>query len=57
VKRKGIKPPRYGAVGQHGSIAVVERLIRAAKHLVLTSLIRGVGFWRFCSNGDGRSVA
>lgn len=31
VKRKGIKPPRYGAVGQHGSIAVVERLIRTIK--------------------------
>ncbi len=26
-KRKGIRP-RFGAVGQHGSIAVVERLIR-----------------------------
>ena len=24
MKRKGIKPPRYGAVGKHGSIAVVE---------------------------------
>ena len=31
VKRKGIKPPRYGAVGQHGSIAVVERCIRTIK--------------------------
>ncbi len=28
VRRKGIKPPRYGAVGKHGSIAVVERTIR-----------------------------
>ena len=31
VKGKGIKPPRYGAVGQHGSIAVVERLIKSMK--------------------------
>ena len=31
VKRKGIKPPRYGAVGKHGSIAVVERAIRTLK--------------------------
>jgi len=31
VKGKGIQPPRYGAVGEHGSIAVVERLIRSIK--------------------------
>ena len=31
VKRKGIQPPRYGAVGKHGSIAVVERLILTIK--------------------------
>jgi putative transposase len=31
VKRKGIKPPRYGAIGKHGSIAVVERTIRTIK--------------------------
>jgi len=31
VKGKEIEPPRYGAVGQHGSIAVVERLIRTIK--------------------------
>jgi putative transposase len=31
VKRKGIRPPRYGAVGKHGSIAVVERMIRTMK--------------------------
>ena len=31
VKRKGIKPPRYGKVGEHGSIAVVERLILSLK--------------------------
>jgi len=29
-RRKGIRP-RYGAVGQHGSIAVVERFIRTMK--------------------------
>jgi hypothetical protein len=32
VKRKGIRPPRYGAAGQHGSIAVVERLILTIKN-------------------------
>ena len=31
VKRKGIQPPRYGAVGEHGSVAVVERLILTLK--------------------------
>jgi hypothetical protein len=31
VKRKGIKPPRYGAAGKHGSIAVVERFILSMK--------------------------
>ena len=30
-KSKGIQPPRYGALGQHGSIAVVERCIRTIK--------------------------
>ncbi len=32
VKRKSIQPPRYGAVGKHGSIAVVERLILTMKN-------------------------
>jgi len=32
VKRKGIKPPRYGAVGKHGSGAVVERFILTMKN-------------------------
>jgi len=31
VKRNGIHPPRYGAVGKHGSIAVVERAIKTMK--------------------------
>ena len=31
VRRKGFKPPRYAAVGKHGSIAVVERTIRTLK--------------------------
>ena len=31
IRRKKIEPPRYGAVGKHGSIAVVERLIRTLK--------------------------
>ena len=31
VKRRGIRPPRYGAVGKHGSVAVVERLILTLK--------------------------
>jgi hypothetical protein len=33
-KRKGIKRPRYGAVGKHGSIAVVERAILTIKCLL-----------------------
>jgi transposase InsO family protein len=31
VKRKGIKPPRYGKVGEHGFIAVIERFILSLK--------------------------
>jgi putative transposase len=38
-KRKGIKPPRYGAVGQHGSIAVVERFILTLKCLLRCLLL------------------
>jgi putative transposase len=34
VKRKGIRPPRYGAVGMHGSIAVVERFILTLKQML-----------------------
>ncbi len=30
-QRSGIKPPRYGAIGRHGSIAVVERFILSLK--------------------------
>ena len=30
-RRVGIKPPRYGAVGKHGSLAVVERFILTMK--------------------------
>jgi transposase InsO family protein len=30
-RRKKIRPPRYGALGQHGSIAVIERCIRTLK--------------------------
>ena len=33
-RRKGIKPPRYGAIGKHGSIAVVERFILTLKGLL-----------------------
>jgi len=33
-RHKGIKPPRYGAVGKHGSIAVVERFILTMKILL-----------------------
>ena len=33
-RRKGIKPPRYGAIGKHGSIAVVERVILTMKCLL-----------------------
>lgn len=42
VQRRGIRPPRYGAVGKHGSIAVVERLILTMKtectHRILVPL-------------------
>ena len=34
VKRKGVKPPRYGAVGKHGSVAVVERFILTLKQVL-----------------------
>jgi transposase InsO family protein len=34
VQRKGIKPPRYGAVGKQGSIAIVERLILTTKQML-----------------------
>jgi transposase InsO family protein len=30
-QRRGIRPPRYGAVGRHGSVAVVERFILTMK--------------------------
>jgi putative transposase len=33
-KRKGIQHPRYGAIGKHGSIAVVERVILTIKCLL-----------------------
>ena len=38
VKGKGIKPPRYGKAGEHGSIAVVERCILSLK----TELVRHI---------------
>jgi len=34
AKGKGIRPPRYGAVGRHGSIAVVERFILTLKQML-----------------------
>ena len=33
-KRSGIKPPRYGAIGKQGSLAVIERLILTLKTLL-----------------------
>ena len=38
-RRKGIKPPRYGAIGQHGSIAVVERAILTTKTIISQLLL------------------
>ncbi len=38
-KRKGIQPPRYGAIGKHGSIAVVERAILTVKCLLSRLLL------------------
>ena len=37
-RRKGIRP-RFGAVGEHGSIAVVERLIRTMKDEATRSIV------------------
>jgi transposase InsO family protein len=34
VKGQGIQPPRYGAVGKHGSIAIVERMILTTKQVL-----------------------
>ena len=48
-KLTGIKPPRYGAIGQHGSIAVVERFILTMKCLLAGLLLvpyRREGFRR-----------
>ena len=38
-RRKGIKPPRYGAIGKSGSIAVVERVILTIKCLLSCLLL------------------
>ncbi len=38
-KHTGIKPPRYGKIGRHGSIAVVERVI-----LTIKCLLAGLAF-------------
>ena len=38
-QRSGIKSPRYGAIGQHGSIAVVERFILTMKCLLAGLLL------------------
>ncbi len=48
---KGIKPPRYGAIGKHGSIAVVERFILTLKCLLSCLLLvpyRREAFQREC---------
>ena len=37
-KRRGVRP-RFGAVGQHGSIAVVERFIRSMKHEAFAGIL------------------
>jgi hypothetical protein len=37
--RAGIKPPRYGAIGKHGSLAVVERAILTIKRLLACLLL------------------
>jgi transposase InsO family protein len=33
-RRKGMRPPRYGAIGHHGSIAVIERAILTTKTII-----------------------
>ena len=39
VHARGIKPPRYGAIGKHGSLAVVERAILTIKRLLACLLL------------------
>lgn len=39
VYRQGIQPPRYGAVGKHGSIAVVERCILSIKRECVRAIL------------------
>jgi len=33
-KRSGIEPPRYGDIGKHGNLAVIERLVLTLKTLL-----------------------
>ncbi len=37
-RRRGVKP-RFGAVGQHGTIAIIERFIRSLKHEALACVV------------------
>jgi hypothetical protein len=37
-RREGIRPHRYGAIGHHGSIAVIERAILTAKTIISRAL-------------------
>ncbi len=53
-KRKGIKPPRYGAIGKHGSIAVVERAILTIKCLLSCLLL--VPYRRDAFSGELASI-
>ena len=52
VKRKGIQPPRYGAVGKHGTIAVIERFTLTMKNACTRRMIvplRREAFRRECA--------
>ena len=49
-KRKGIKPPRYGAIGRHGSIAVVERFILTMKGVLSCLLLTPFRREAFCAS-------
>jgi hypothetical protein len=60
VKRQGIQAPRYGAVGKHGSIAVVERLIRTDEILARKSRWTSTPLritWPFCRFFSGQPTA
>lgn len=49
-QKKGIKRPRYGAIGHHGSIAVVERAILTMKCLLARLLLCCIDVTQSCES-------